>query len=81
MAVAYPCEPPQHEPLVEERILMMDYATTQAQSEGVISTLRHRHSLAEAIMAKAMSFSPPPTADELDMLYRQLAEIHAIGAA
>jgi hypothetical protein len=78
--VACPCEPPQHEPLVEERILMMDYATTQAQS-GVISTLRHRRSLPEATMAKAMSFSPPPTADELDRLYRQLAKIHAIGAA
>jgi hypothetical protein len=28
-----------------------------------------------------MSFSPPPTANEVDRLYNQLAEIHAIGVA
>jgi hypothetical protein len=37
--------------------------------------------MVEATMAKAMSFSPPPTADEVDRLYRELAEIYAIGAA
>jgi hypothetical protein len=31
--------------------------------------------------AKATTFSPPPTTDEVDRLYRQLMEIHAISAA
>jgi hypothetical protein len=66
----------EHEPLVEERIRMMDYATTQAWSEGVISTPYRQWDLAEAI-----HFSPLPTVDEMDRLYRQLAEIHTIGAA
>jgi hypothetical protein len=30
-------------------------------------------------MAEVMSFLPLPTADEVDMLYHKLAEIHAIG--
>jgi hypothetical protein len=60
---------------------MMDYAATQARPEGMISTHRCRWGLAEATMAKATSFSPLPTIDEVDRLYHQLAEIHAIGAA
>jgi hypothetical protein len=32
-------------------------------------------------VARAMVSSPPPTADEVDRLYRQLKEIHAVGAA
>jgi hypothetical protein len=59
----------------------MDYATIQARPGGVISTPRRRWGLAEATMAKATSFSPPPTTDEVDRLYCQLAEIHAISNA
>jgi hypothetical protein len=29
-------------------------------------------------VVKIVAFSPPPTANEVDMLYRQLTEIHAI---
>jgi hypothetical protein len=46
----------------------------------VISTLHCRWGLAEATTAEAMGFSPLPTADVVDRLYRQLAEIHAINA-
>jgi hypothetical protein len=58
----------------------MDYATTQAQSEGLIFTPppsppRHLQDL-----DKAMFFSPQPTADGVDRLYRKLAEINAISA-
>jgi hypothetical protein len=31
-------------------------------------------------IAKAMASSPPPIIDEVDKLYHQLMEIHAIGA-
>jgi hypothetical protein len=40
-------------------------------------TPRTRWGLAEAT---PMAFSTPPTIDEVDMFYRQLIEIHAIGA-
>jgi hypothetical protein len=33
---------------------------------------------AETAASKALSFSPPPTADVVDKLYYQLEEIHAI---
>jgi hypothetical protein len=79
VVAACPREPLQHEPLVEERILVMNYATTQAQPKGVSSMPHRRWGLAEATLAKAMSFSPPPTVDEVDKLYRQLEEIHTIG--
>jgi hypothetical protein len=63
-------------------MLMMDYAATKAPPEGVISTLpspsRQWWGMAEATKAKAMSFSPPPTTGEVDRLYHQLEEIHAI---
>jgi hypothetical protein len=40
-AVVGPCEPLQHElPAMEERILLMGYATTRAQPEGVATILR-----------------------------------------
>jgi hypothetical protein len=60
---------------------MVVYAPAHARSEGGVTTPCHRGGLAEATVAKAMSFPPPPTTDEVDRLYRQLREIHAIGAA
>jgi hypothetical protein len=64
---------PQHEPpLKEERILMMDCTPVQAQGKG------------EAPIASREGghpASPPPTADGVDKLYHQLAQIHAIAAA
>jgi hypothetical protein len=79
--VTYLYEPPQQEPAMEERILMIDYALAQARSEGKVNAPHHQGGLTKATKAKAVSISPPPTADEVDRLYRQLAEIHAISAA
>jgi hypothetical protein len=50
-------------------------------TEGVISKPCCQRGLTEATMAEAISFSPSPTANEVDMLYHQLAEIHTIGGA
>jgi hypothetical protein len=41
----------------------------------------HVNHYTEATMGWAMVSSPPPTFDEVDILYRQLMEIHAIGIA
>jgi hypothetical protein len=60
---------------------MIDYALDQARSEGKVNAPHHQGGLTKATKAKAVSISPPPTADEVDRLYRQLAEIHAISAA
>jgi hypothetical protein len=59
---------------------MMDYATTQARAEGALLPPHGRWGLADAVVAKAMASSPPPTTDEVDRLYRQLTEIHSINA-
>jgi hypothetical protein len=41
-ATAQPCEPRWHKPSLRvERILMMDYASTQAQAKGVAPTASH----------------------------------------
>jgi hypothetical protein len=56
----------------------MDYAVTRARSEGVTFTPCSQWDRAEATMAKATTFSPMPTTDEVDMLYCQLTKIHAI---
>jgi hypothetical protein len=66
MMVAGPREPLQREPSTEERIMTMDYVATRAQSKGVPSTPHSQWYLSEATMA----FSPPPTNDNVDMLYR-----------
>jgi hypothetical protein len=81
--VASPREPPWHKPPLEERILMMDYAPDRVRSKGVVSTpsCGWGQAEAEAVVAKAPSTSPLPTADEVDKLYHQLAEIHAIAIA
>jgi hypothetical protein len=33
----------------------------------------------EAVVAKPLNAAPPPSVDEVDRLYHQLVEIHAIG--
>jgi hypothetical protein len=81
VAMACPCEPPWHEPpLKEERILMIDYTPARGRSKGVISTPSRGWGQADAIVAKALRASPPPAADGVDKLYRQVMEIHAIAA-
>jgi aminoglycoside phosphotransferase (APT) family kinase protein len=49
---------------------MMDFASTQAQAKEVAPSA-----------AKPPSTSPPLTADGVDKMYHQLAEIHAIPTA
>jgi hypothetical protein len=59
---------------------MMDYTATRAPSKGAL--LPHgQWGIAEATVARATVHSPLPTVGEVDRLYRQLMEIHAIGAA
>jgi hypothetical protein len=68
-----------HEPTLEaERILMVDFTSTQAQANEVAPTTSHEGGLAEATMATTLSASPPLTADGVDKMYCQLAEIYAM---
>jgi hypothetical protein len=76
-----PHAPPRHEPTLEaERILIMDFTST-AQAKEVAPPASHEGSQTEATAAKPLSASPPLTADGVDKMYRQLAEIHTIAAA
>jgi hypothetical protein len=59
---------------------MVDYAATRARSEGALLPPYGQLGLAEATVARAMVSSPPPTTGEVDRLYHQLTEIHAISA-
>jgi hypothetical protein len=69
---------PQHEPPLEEKsILMIDYVPVQARGKGEELTASREGGLAAA---KALNTSPPPTADGVDKMYHQLAEIYAITA-
>jgi hypothetical protein len=46
-----------------KRILMVDYASTQAQTKGVAPSASREGSQAEAVVAKPLNASSPPTAD------------------
>jgi hypothetical protein len=73
--------PPRRKPTTEEeRILMVDFASTQTQAEEVAPPASCEEGHAEAAMAKPLSASPLLTADGVDKMYYQLAEIHAIAA-
>jgi hypothetical protein len=69
-------------PLAEERILMMDWATTRARSDGALFPPPpcSRWGLAKATVGSATVPSHLPIASEVDRLYRQLMEIHASDA-
>jgi hypothetical protein len=45
---------------------------------GVASTASREESHTGVVAARPLKASPPPTADGVDKMYRQLAEIHAI---
>jgi hypothetical protein len=60
---------------------MVDYASTQAQTKGVAPSASREGSQAEAVVAKPLNASSPPTADGVDRLFHQLVEIHAITTA
>jgi hypothetical protein len=61
-----------------EWILIVHFASTQAQAEEVAPGASHEGDLAEAAMARPLSASPMLTTEGVDKLYHQLAEIHAI---
>jgi hypothetical protein len=80
--VAWPRELLRLEPLLEvERILMMDYASTQAQAKGMAPTASHEEGHTKATIARPLKASPLPTTDEVDKMYHQLVEIHDIIAS
>jgi hypothetical protein len=60
---------------------MVDFASTQAQAEEVAPPTSHEGGQAEATAIKPFSASPLLTADRVDKMYRQLAEIRAIATA
>jgi hypothetical protein len=59
---------------------MVDYASTQAPTKGVAPSASRQGSKTKAAAVEAPNTSYPPTANGVDMLYHQLAEIHAIVA-
>jgi hypothetical protein len=61
-----------------ERILTVDFASTQAQAKKLAPPASRGVAQAGAAVAKSLSASHPVTADWVDRIYRQLAEIHAI---
>jgi hypothetical protein len=58
---------------------MLDFTSTQAQAKELAHPASRGE--AEATAAKTPSASTQLTADGLDMMYRQLAEIHTITTA
>jgi hypothetical protein len=59
---------------------MVDFASTQAQSKGLVPSTSHKGSRTEAAAAEPLNASSPSTIDRVDRLYRQLVEIHTIAA-
>jgi hypothetical protein len=57
---------------------MVDYATTQVWAKGVTPSASREGSQNEAVAAKPLNTSSPPTADGVDRPYCQLVETHAI---
>jgi hypothetical protein len=73
---------PRHEPMLEmERILMVDFSSTQAQAKELAPPTSRGEAHVEAATTKSLSASPPLTTDKVDRMYYQLAEIHTIAAA
>jgi hypothetical protein len=73
--------PPQRELTHKaERILMVDFTSTQVQAKEVAPPANRKGVQDEADAAKPLSASPPLTADGVDKMYRQLTKIHAITA-
>jgi hypothetical protein len=59
---------------------MMDFTSTQARAKGVAPTTSCEESHTEAVAARPLKASPPPTVDGVDKMYCQLGEIHALAA-
>jgi hypothetical protein len=67
--------------LEAERILMVDFASTQARAKGVAPSNSHVGGQTKATAVKPPNTSPPLITDWVDKMYRQLVEIHTITAA
>jgi hypothetical protein len=61
-----------------DRILTVDLANTPAHAMGASPSTSCEGGQPVAIAATPLSVLPPPSIDEVDALYLQLAEIHAI---
>jgi hypothetical protein len=59
---------------------MVDYTATQAQDNGVAPSANRKGGQTKAAAAKPLNALPPPTADGVDKLHRELAKIHSIAA-
>jgi hypothetical protein len=71
-----------HKPTLRaERIVLVDYASTQAWAKGLAPSTSTEGSQVGATAAEPLNASSPPTANRVDMMYHQLAEIHAIAAS
>jgi hypothetical protein len=57
---------------------MVDYAATQVWAKGVTPSASREGCQNEAIAAKPLNTSSPPTVDGVDRPYRQLVETDAI---
>jgi hypothetical protein len=60
---------------------MVDFTSTQAQAKELVPPTNQGEAQTEATVTKYRSASPPLTTDRVDMMYRQLVEIHAIATA
>jgi hypothetical protein len=64
MAVTLPLEPLRREPAPEaERILVLNFVSTQAQAKGVARSANREGGQTGAAVAKTSSTLPSPTAD------------------
>jgi hypothetical protein len=66
--------------LEAERILMMDFTSTQTQAKEAAPPASREGGQDEAIAIKHLGASPPITANRVDKMYHQLAEIRTIPA-
>jgi hypothetical protein len=60
---------------------MLNFTSTQALAKELSPPVRRREARVEATEGNSTSTSPPLTANGLERMYHQLAEIHAIAAA
>jgi hypothetical protein len=60
---------------------MMDFASAHARAKGLAPTASCEERHIEAIAARLPKASPTPTADGVDKMYHQLADIHALAIA
>jgi hypothetical protein len=60
---------------------MMDFASTQSRAKEVAPTTSCEEGHTKADVARTPKGSHPPTADEVDKMYCQLVEMHALTVA